>query len=461
MFRGVCTYLFAIVAILHTFVLDAAAQSVANAIPRRLTLNQAETLLIERNFTVLAARYQVEASRAARLIAGYKLNPTLTLGAEQLPFSSTQPINFERFLKTNPDAGAIPVYTVRIDQIIERGNKRELRTSAADEQLKSSEAQMLDAIRTQMYQLRRAFTAAILARENLRLAEETERQYTQTQTLTQAKVDQGDIARLELYRAGAGRLQYQQAVLQARTTYDTAIRDVLNVLGTRQEEVSTSIAENASLDPSPPVSSQMPESIRNALLEVVADFDSRPVAQSLNELRAIALENRPDVVAARHLVASAQLNTQLALAQRMRDVDIGYEYQRVGSDHSVGFTVQVPLLIRNNQRTLYTQADAQKRAIEAQLKQTETQALTDVEKAYQSYLSARQVLDLYTTENLDQLERLRTIATVSYKQGASSLFELLDAQRSYNVAMTTYNQARSDYQMALWDLEQATGVPLR
>ena len=106
-------------------------------------------------------------------------------------------------------------------------------------------------------------------------------------------------------------------------------------------------------------------------------------------------------------------------------------------------------------------AEAQKRAAEAQVKQAEVQAITDVEKAYQAYLSARRVLDLYSTTNLTQVDRLRSVAALSYREGASSLFELLDAQRAYSQAMTAYNQARSDYQMTLWDLEQATGRSLR
>jgi len=167
------------------------------------------------------------------------------------------------------------------------------------------------------------------------------------------------------------------------------------------------------------------------------------------------------VLSARHNLAFAEAAAQLAYAQRKRDVDVGYEYQRVGSDHTAGVVVQVPLLVHNNQQALYTQAEAQKRAAEAQLKQAELQAITDVDKAYQSYLSARRVLELYTAENLNQLERLRAVATVSYREGASSLFEVLDAQRAYNLAMTAYNQARSDYQLTLWDLEQATGRSLR
>ncbi len=437
------------------------SQSRSTPVPRRLTLQQAENLLLERNLGVIAARYQVEANRAARLIASYKLNPAITVGAEQIPFYSPFPGTYPRFFTTSPDAAANPVYTFRYDQIIERGGKRELRTEVADEQLKASEAQMLDAIRTQQFQLRRAFAAATLARENLRLAEQTDQQYVQTQTLTQAKVDQGDIARVELYRASAGRLQYQQAVLQARTAYDGAARDVLNLLGSSSEDVSPSIADTASIGPLEPGALQLPDSLRSAPLEIVADFDDRAITQDLTQLHTIAIDARPDVVAARHLLASAERSTQLALVQRTRDVDIGYEYQRVGSDSTAGVVVQVPVFLHNNQRALYSQADAQKRAAEAQLKQMQLQATAEVDKAYQAYLSARRILDLYSAENLQHLDRLRAVATVSYREGASSLFELLDAQRAYNFGMTAYNQARSDYQMSLWELEQATGQPLR
>src|SRR5262245_3238251 len=241
--------------LIFRFVSRAESQSAAS-IPRLLTLPKAEELLIERNLSVIAAKYQVDANRAARLIASYKLNPTVTVGAEQIPFYSPIPGSYPRFFKTNTDAAANPVYTFRIDQIVERGGKREFRTAAADEQLKASEAQMLDAIRTQMFRLRQAFTAATLARENFRLAEQTQQQYARTLTLTQAKVDEGDVPRVELYRVGAGRLQYEQATLQARTAYDAAVQDVFNALG---------------------------DSRLSTPLEIVADFEDRAIPLNLSD----------------------------------------------------------------------------------------------------------------------------------------------------------------------------------
>src|SRR5262245_18472533 len=118
MFRSSCTRSLGVLGIFLLLISNSVGQS--NTVPRRLTLAQAENLLVERNLVVLAAKYQVEANRAARLIASYKLNPTITLGAEQIPFYSPIAGSYPRFFATNPDAGANPVYTLRFDQIVER-----------------------------------------------------------------------------------------------------------------------------------------------------------------------------------------------------------------------------------------------------------------------------------------------------------------------------------------------------
>jgi len=436
------------------------AQDTQQTIPARLTLGQAEDLLLQRNLTVAAARYQVEASRAARLIASYKPNPVLTIGGEQFPVYS--PLHdAPRFFSTDSNAGAQPTYTLRFDKIIERGGKREFRTEQADFQVKTSEAQMLDAVRTQLFQLRQAFNNAILARQNLILAETTQQQYEQTEKLTQVKLENGDLPALELYRVRAGRLQFQQAVLQSQAAYDQATRDILNLLGARPGQVApTPIAPNASLETDPQTGT-FPTTLRGAALEVVGTFDNRPLVQSVAELRDIALAERPDVIAARNSFQGANRGLLLAQAQRRRDLGIAYEYQRVGDDSSVGIVAQLPLFVYNNQQAGIAQADAVRRAAEAQLHQVEFQALTDVEKAYRAYESARRVTELYNSENIAQVEKLRTISNISFREGAASLFEVLDAQRTYNQSMVSYNQAKADYQLSLWQLEQATGRQLR
>jgi outer membrane protein TolC len=124
---------------------------------------------------------------------------------------------------------------------------------------------------------------------------------------------------------------------------------------------------------------------------------------------------------------AAQAGTGLAEAQRHLDLSVGFEYHRVGSDNSAGIIAQVPLFLYNNQKAGIAQAVAQEHAAETQLKQTELQAVTDVQKAFQWYLGARQSLNLYQKDNLMQLQKLVEIAQFSYTHRATSLFELLDA----------------------------------
>ncbi|HEV8131439.1 MAG TPA: TolC family protein [Acidobacteriota bacterium] len=438
------------------------------AIPRQLSLGVAEDLLLQRNLVIATSRYQIEAARAARLIASYKPNPLLTVGGEQIPFYSPLRGSAPRFFATDSNAGANPVYTLRVDKIIERGGKRKLRTELADFQIKASEAQLLDSIRIQLFQLRQAFTAALLAQENARLAEMIQDQYAGTERLTKIKVDNGDLAGVELYRVRAGRLQYQQMVLQARTAYEQAARDLINILAGRPEESQTPATTgttgtqgNIEYVSQSADSSQARSFPRGAPLEVVGTFSAALVSHSLAELRQIAISERPDVIAARNSLEASGRAFLLAKAQRARDLDVASEYQRVGDDHSLGVVLQIPLFTYNNQQAAIQQAQAQRRAAETQLRQIELQALTDVEKAFIAHQSARRMLDLYNNENLKNLDSLRNITAVSYREGAVSLFEVLDVQRTYNQAITAYNQARADYQMSLWQIEQATGRPLQ
>src|SRR5262245_43432493 len=440
-------------------------------IPRKLTLAQAEQLLLQRNLAVLAARYQVDALRAARLIASFRPNPTLTLGGEQFILSSNF---FRNLFRTNTNTAAETTYTIRYDQLIERGGKREIRTELTSYQLRAGEAQILDAARTELYQLRQAFTDAALARDNLALAETTKQEYDQTIKLTEVKVENGDLARVELYRAQVAALPYQQAVQQARTSYQKATRDILNLLGARVEDVSlikpifddnkaqvvnasfhTGATGDGAVDP------DRADSLIDAPLDIEFKFDDRPISQTLAELRAIALAERPDVIAARRSSDAARRGLALARAQRKRDILVGGFYQRIGSDNTLGVNVSFPLLIYNKGYAAIAQAGAQQETALSLEREAEIQATTDVEKAYLSYQSARRILDIYDATTIERATRLKNIAAFSYREGATSLLELLDAERGYNQTISSYNQARADYQSALWQLEQAVGRPLK
>ena len=83
--------------------------------------------------------------------------------------------------------------------------------------------------------------------------------------------------------------------------------------------------------------------------------------------------------------------------------------------------------------------------------------MTDVDKAYRAFESARKMLQLYNAETLQRAEEAFRISGVSYKEGATSLLELREAQRTYNQTRVAYNQAHFDYRTTIYLLELATG----
>src|SRR3989441_12356404 len=179
-------------------------------VPRQLTLENAEQLLLQHNLAVIAARYGVDNARAQLLIAAVRPNPTLTLGAESFDLAAPG-----KHLFSNSTSAANRLYTVRLDQVLERGNKRGLRTEAAALQVQAAEAQVLDTIRTQLLQLRQAFYMAVLARENVRVARENLDLTTDTERLIKTRVSAGDAPEWDLIKFQASKVQFQRDLVAA------------------------------------------------------------------------------------------------------------------------------------------------------------------------------------------------------------------------------------------------------
>ena len=427
---------------------------VATKIPRTLSLFEAEQLLRQRSLLIAAGLSQVTASEAARRIASYKPNPQVQLGMEQVPFRSPVPDSVPRFFATNGNAGANPVYTAQFSKLFERGGKREFRTRQAEAQVNVISAEVDEALRNQLFALRQAFGNAILARDNLHLAAEIDAQYAKTEDLTAVRVKAGDLPGIELYRLQAGRLQFQQAVIDSHTAYEQATRDLLNVLSARAQDV-------VETNPRPAPATDSVDLFQAAPLLVTGDFSDAPVPQTLEQLKDAAHATRPDLRIARANLEAAEFGLKLAQAQRSRDINVATEYQRVGDDDTFGIVTQIPVLLYNNGKAAVEQAQALRAAAEAQFHQAEIQVDTDVEKAYENYLAAQRSVALYSGENLKQVRKVRDIVEFSYRNGAASLLELLDAERTVRQASTAYNQARANYQASVWQLEQAVGRDLQ
>jgi outer membrane protein, heavy metal efflux system len=436
------------------FLSDSVKSSDQTAIPpsqsaTRLSLQAATDLLISNNLPVIAARYNVDILRAQRIAAGLRPNPTMTFSATQFAIPRVFHIPSDA-VKTNNEGGAANTsYTVEIDQLIERGSKRELRSQKADLSTKAAEAQVQDALRQQLFQLRQAFFTAVLARENQHVAQENLNHFDRTENLLFVQVKEGYSAGVDLKRVQLQRLQFQSDVATGAQSYQQAVRDVLNLIG---EGDAPSAANSTQLTTLSSLSQgDFPQDFIDGNLEII------PELLWIDDLRRMALVNRPDIKAAELSAEAANAGLKLAQAERVRDVIVGGQYSRDGSDNTVGVVVGLPLKIGPRAHAAIAQANSTNLQAEAQLRLVRTLALTDVEKAFTAYQVSRDRLRLFTGGALATANDVRRIEEIAYRDGAKGLLDYLDAQRTYNQTLVNYNQARFDFLMSLYQLEFATG----
>jgi len=166
-----------------------------------LGLEEAERRLVERNLFVVAARRGVDVTRAQFLVAGSLPPPQVTVGGALAQYAElSRGGRGARFY--TPASNVL----LGLSVLVERGGKRTLRSRLADEQVGVAEAQVLEALRLQVFQLRQTFLGALLARANLEVALANRQSLDRTEALLRRQWRDGAVPEGDLPRFQASRL---------------------------------------------------------------------------------------------------------------------------------------------------------------------------------------------------------------------------------------------------------------
>jgi outer membrane protein, heavy metal efflux system len=177
-----------------------------------------------------------------------------------------------------------------------------------------------------------------------------------------------------------------------------------------------------------------------------------------DDLKAMALRQRPDVRAAQLGVTSAEGQFKLAKANGKKDLGVTFTYNHLGGVNtgSLFFNIQLPIFDRNQgeiARTQYAITQSQELSSEQA-----SLALTDVENSYEALRTNDEVVQLYQSGYLKDSQDSRDISQYAYQRGAASLLDFLDAERSYRATQLAYRQALASYMVSLEQLRQAVGT---
>lgn len=390
----------------------------------RISLDQAIQLALQNNHALKAARTTIQQSEAQEITANLRPNPVLTADAQFIPIF--QPNQFTAdYINTTAQ------FDLGLSYLFERGKKRQHRLQAAQDVTAQTKSLVTDNERTLTFNVASQFFTAQLAESTLDLAFEDMKSFQKTVDISEARYKAGDISEVDYLKIKLQLLQFQSDVSQAQLAKTQALVGLRQLLGYQS----------------------VPEDF-----DVTGDFEYKAVALKLEDLQQMALQNRPDFRAAQQGVTAAKSQYELAKAIGKVDVTGTFDYDHVSATNTGSFfgSFQIPIFNRNQgeiARTNYAINQAQELELAAS-----DQVLSDVLTAYEGVRDNDQVVSLYLGGYLNAAQQSRDITEYSYKRGAASLLDFLDAERSYRATQLAYRQSLASYLTAVEQLREAVGT---
>ena len=393
--------------------------------PRQsVTLEQAVQLAFAQNQALRAERLAIQASRADEITAGLKPNPTISFVAEDQPL--LHPSDFGSLDYMNDNSVATP----SISYTFERGGKRMKRVMVAQDSTHITTQNVQDAERQLRFQVVQAYVGVLLAESNLQFTQTALQDFTQVVDINRRRMESGDISEGDYLKIAIQKLQFQQDVSAAQVALTQSRAALRQLMG--YETVTDDF-------------------------KVVGALRYRPYPVALDALKQQALTDRPDYQAAVSGLKLAQDTETLEYSNRVPDITGELEYQHNTTVAGFGFGLSMPLPIHDrNQGNIAHAKVAVEQATEAEVA-VKIGVLTDVVSAYAGLKTSDQVASLYETGYLKQAQQSLDISRYAYEHGATSLLDLLDAERTYRQTELDYRQALANAMISAAQVNYAVG----
>ena len=377
-------------------------------------------LALERNPAIASAKSVIEQSEGSQIQAGAYPNPTI--GAGTANAALRDPSTGTRFTEHN----------VSVHQTVEWPGMRAARQDAAAAGLASAtvgldvaKLNLIAEVKGLFYELLLAERTVDLLQQNLEIVQEVAR-------IVKARVRSGEGPQFELVKAEVEVLKAKQEMTKAK-----------NVVRVKLVGLDTLTA--GALGPR---------------YQVQGDF--RSLRTRLDPEQMVRRDPSEHPIIKRHgkLVEQAEFTVTKEQQARVPNVTLFGGYAReVGREAVVGgLSVPTPLWYRQ-QGHIATALGTQRKE-EAEMVRARNDLTRAINQHAREAETAQDQILVYEEGLLKQAQEALRIAQLSFRQGASSLLDVLDAQRVQRQITVDYNQARFELSLALTRFERAVGGPL-
>ncbi|HEY6355186.1 MAG TPA: TolC family protein [Burkholderiaceae bacterium] len=361
---------------------------------------------------VRAARSSLAAATADVRTAAQRPNPQLTLGAGAVGHD----LGGGSFWNKTFD------HQLRVDQLLERGDKPALRQAVAQWLQRASRADSADAMRQAKVGVAAAYFDLAAALNKQRALTVAVALNEESQRALERRAQAGDAAPLDATRFSLDATRAQADLSQASADVRAMRVQLARLLG---------------------VDDQV-----DALTPVPDDTDPAMPAEDLTN----AIDRRPDVVAAQARVSAAEQALALASAQRKRDVGMGVELSHypvsstntAGTGNTVSLSVSVPLFVQHAYEGEISRAQADLNTAQELLRRVRLTAQADVARIRIEWQAAATRYRIVTEQLVPSAERVAAGAELAYRRGATGVLDVLDARRSLRAALIERITAQAD-----------------
>ncbi len=393
-----------------------------------LSLVQAEQAFLKRNLQLLAARFNIDASRAAIVQAGLWSNPNIAI--EQNGYNQQTGKYFDFTKSGNTE--------VQIQQLVLLAGKRDKQITLAHISAQISEQAFYDLLRSLKYNLRTNFFDLYFLQKSIRFYDESISSVQKTVASTEAIYDKRSILLSEVLR-----------LKSLLFTLQTERLGLINRANEIQNDLRVMLRDERRVTYLPQVSEHRLDSLSMLPL-------------SLEYAVQASKENRPDLKNTEYSIAYEQTNLALQKALAIPDVTLGGRWSRAGSyipDYfAVSMSVDLPFFNRNQGNIVVSEntLEANKALRDNSLLRVEKEMTIAFEKA----LETDRLYQSFDKKFAGQYEQLVDGTITSYQKRNISIIEFTDFFESYRTSMLQMNQLQNDRIDAFESLNYVAGTSL-
>jgi cobalt-zinc-cadmium efflux system outer membrane protein len=201
-------------------------------------------------------------------------------------------------------------------------------------------------------------------------------------------------------------------------------------------------------------------------LEVEGEHLVATQVPTLAELKQLALQSRPELMASAATIKQAQDEVALARKQYLPDfsANVGYMLMPSGSQFRNNYMIEGSMTLPwFNRRKHESEIGEAKAAVEE--RQAECDALRlavfqQIQEALIRANSARRLVDLYQNSLRPQSETTLRSTVIAYENDRTDILNLLDSQNTTLDVDYAYFRALADFEQRIAELELAVGAPV-